>query len=325
MRVWDAGGSGAIHFDSADIGERDLGHIIENRVIQAALWERMAECHTIERFCPALPAGLVLGAEFATMAVEGHGDLCARLVVAADGARSAVRQMAGIATQGWRYDQTAVVATVTTERHHRFTAWQRFLPTGPVAFLPLHDGRSSIVWSTTPEQAAELMEMDEAAFLAALQRAFGDTLGHMQAAEGRGAFPLRLQHAVDYVKPRLALVGDAAHTIHPLAGQGVNLGLLDAAALAEVLLDAVCARKEVGSYGVLRRYERWRKGENLLMMAAMDGFKRLFGSRLAPLRWARNLGLTVADRSGPVKAMAIRRAMGLAGDLPKLALVKGIS
>jgi len=320
MRVWDAAGSGAIHFDSADIGTATLGWIIENQIIQSALWEGLAAQSNIEVICPALPVEVSLAEDVARLVLDNGRMLNARLIVAADGADSRVREMAGIATQGWRYDQQGVVATVTPQRSHQDTAWQRFLPDGPLALLPLGNGRCSIVWSTSPAQAERLLALDEDAFCQELSVASEGMLGDIVATGPRAAFPLRLQHARDYVRPRLALIGDAAHCVHPLAGQGVNLGLLDAAALAEVLLDARQAGRDIGVLKTLRRYERWRKGDNLLMMGVMDGFKRLFGAAWSPVRLVRNAGLTFTDNMQPVKNLIMRRAMGLAGDLPRLAL-----
>jgi 2-octaprenylphenol hydroxylase len=319
MQVWDAGGAGSIRFDCADIGEQQLGHIVENRVMQHVLFERARGFATLTLHCPAAVNTLAPRDGLIRIGLADGGALDARLVVGADGAASRVRQLAGIGTRGWNYDQQALVATVATELPHEETAWQRFLPQGPLAFLPLRDGRSSIVWSTDPGRAQELLRLAETGFMAQLADAFGRRLGAITAVSGRGAFPLRLQHANTYIAPRLALVGDAAHTIHPLAGQGVNLGLLDAAALAETVLDAAAAGADIGARGVLRRYERWRKGDNLQMMLAMDGFKRMFGSASPVLRAARNLGLDLADSAAPLKHAIIRRAMGLRGDLPRLA------
>lgn len=324
MHVWDAGGpfgiEGEIHFDSAEIGEDTLGHIIENRVIQLALLERMRDFDTVELINPSSLTAFTAGPESVCLQLDDGRNIKARLLVGADGAESKVREMAGIATRGWTYAQKALVTTIKTELSHCETAWQRFLPTGPLAFLPLCDGRCSIVWSTAPEQADALLAMPEAQFLAELEQAFASKLGRVIASPGpRAAFPLRLQHATAYTAPRLALIGDAAHTIHPLAGQGVNLGLLDAATLAEVILDAHHAGKDISSPVTLRRYERCRKGDNLAMMAAMDSFKRLFGNNLAPLRLLRNAGLNLTNAATPVKNLIVRHAMGLSGDLPKMA------
>lgn len=319
MRVWDAAGSGDIHFDSADIAEPYLGHIIENRVVQAALWERLQTLDAVELLCPATVDGFTRMADSTGVRLEDGRELSCRLLVGADGAASRVRALAGIAMRGWDYDQQGLVATVTTQYPHQQTAWQRFLPEGPLAFLPLADGRCSIVWSCTPATAERLLALDDAAFCRALGEAFEYRLGEIQAVGPRAAFPLRLRHAERYVAEGLALVGDAAHNIHPLAGQGVNLGLLDAAALAEVLIEARAHGRALGSLSVLRGYERWRKGHNMAMSLVMDGFKRLFGSRVPPLRWLRNLGMSVADRALPVKARLTRQAMGLEGDLPALA------
>lgn len=320
MRVWDATGFGQIHFDSAAIGEPLLGWIIENRVIQFALLERAQQFPLVHLLCPAtLETAQPLEDHYWRVQLTDGRNLTTRLLIGADGAQSKVRQAAGIDTSGWSYDQKGLVATVRTAKSHQETAWQRFLLTGPLAFLPLSDDRCSIVWSTTPERADALLALNEEDFALALGEAFDWRLGHILHVGPRGAFPLRLQHAAHYVKPGLALLGDAAHVVHPLAGQGVNLGLLDAATLAEVALDAIAAGQEPGSFKVLRRYERWRKGDNLLMLGVMDGFKRLFGASLPPIPLLRNLGLIATDAAGPLKNFIARRAMGLDGDLPRLA------
>lgn len=320
MRVWDAGGFGQIHFDSATLGEPLLGWIIENRVIQYTLLERARQLPAVELLCPAaLETAWSEDTNHWRVRLTDGREFTTRLLVGADGAQSKVRELAEIDTRGWSYHQKALVANVRTAEPHQETAWQRFLPTGPLAFLPLHDGRCSIVWSTTPEQADQLLALDEYDFAHMLTEAFERRLGEIVRVGPRGAFPLRLQHARAYVKPGLALIGDAAHVVHPLAGQGVNLGLLDAATLAEVLLDGLAAGHEVGALRVLRRYERWRKSDNLPMLGIMDGFKRLFGNSLPPVRLLRNLGLNLTDAAGPLKNLIARRAMGLEGDLPKLA------
>lgn len=320
MRVWDASGSGAIHFDSAELGEPTLGYIVEQRVIQAALNACMETLPTLTRLCPAeLGDFAVEDASMRVTLTDGR-TVHARLLVGADGAASRVRGMSGIAISTRDYAQRAVVAVVGTEQPHQETAWQRFLPTGTLAFLPLRDGRSSIVWSTTPQQAAALCAVDETQFLERLGAAFAHRLGRVTTVEARASFPLQRLHAKHYVAERLALVGDAAHVIHPLAGQGVNLGLLDAATLAEVVLDTRAARRDVGRHANLRRYERWRHGDNQAMQLAMDGFKDVFGATTPPLRLLRNAGLGLVERAGLVKHLFARHAMGLAGDLPRMAI-----
>ena len=319
MRVWDAGGEGSIHFDSAALGEPELGYIVENRLLQHALWERLRIQPRMTLLHPAQPEAFTLTDDGATLAVSGGRRLKARLVVAADGASSATRTLAGIEAENTPYGQRAVVAHVRTAEPHQMTAWQRFMPTGPVAFLPLADGRVSVVWSADEAEATRILALDDAAFCAALTQASAARLGEVLSTTKRVAFPLQRLHAREYVRPRFALAGDAAHAVHPLAGQGVNLGLLDAAALAEVISDAVRAGRDIGDHGVLRRYERWRKGDNLAMIFALDGFKRLFSNDIAPLPMMRNAGLRAVERFTPLKHAFVRRAMGLSGDLPVLA------
>ena len=353
MHVWDAEGFGEIHFDSAEIGEPDLGHIVENRVIQKALWERLGEIATVERICPAKVATLDLAGEPPTLTLDvtDHdetesrpggrsykdaetGDtpvgapssarsITASLIVAADGAQSALRTMAGLGTRGWAYDQHAVVAIVRPARHHGDTAWQRFLPTGPIALLPIDDGRCSLVWSTAPGHAAALAGMPDDEFCRAVTGATAARLGDIVDAGPRAVFPLRLQHAENYAEPGLALVGDAAHAIHPLAGQGVNLGLLDAATLADVLAQARLRGRPLGAVATLRRYERARKGANLAMMGAMDVLKRLFSNANPALSVARSVGLKATDLATPVKHAIMRRALGVSGERPSLAMRRG--
>lgn len=320
MQVWDADGDGSVHFDSAELGEPALGYIIENRVVAAGLWDRLRDLPGVALHCPASVAELSLGDEAAEVTLSGGQRLRARLVVGADGARSRIRRLAGIAVRGWGYRQDAIVATVRTEKPHRQTAWQRFLPTGPLAFLPLVEPHlCSIVWSCTQPRGTGLMALDDAAFLVELQSAFGGELGGMQAVGPRAAFPLALSHAEHYVLPRLALIGDAAHTVHPLAGQGVNLGLGDAAVLSQLIDDARRAHRDIGGLPTLRRYERWRKGDNLAMLGVTDVFQQFFQAQAATWAPLRNMGMRLFNRAAPAKRWIMARAMGLAGDLPSLA------
>lgn len=316
MHVWDAGGDGVIHFDSAEIGEADLGHIIENRVIIKGLHHRLAEQKNISVFWPRQSTKLDLNASQARLTLEDGTELHARLLVGADGARSWVRQQAGISVKGWDYDQVALVTWVKPEKFHQETAWQRFLATGPLAFLPLTEGYCSIVWSTSPAHASQLQAMESDRFAQELQAAFENKLGAIEAVGPRAMFPLRSFETQHYILPRLALVGDAAHTIHPLAGQGVNLGLADMASLVQVLIEAQQQQRDIGSEKILRRYERWRRADNRSMLLAMDGFKRLFSTDQSLLRWARNLGLNLTDRSLPIKRLIMQQALG--NDVPRI-------
>ncbi|WP_457673694.1 UbiH/UbiF/VisC/COQ6 family ubiquinone biosynthesis hydroxylase [Thiolapillus sp.] len=317
MVVWESGGA-EIRFHAADIGEPDLGHIIENRVIQLALWRRMEQLEKVRIFCPASISAFQADETQPEVTLNDGRKLGARLVVAADGARSALREMAGISTGGWGYDQTAVVCTARAELGNQASCWQRFMPTGPLALLPMEKDLFSIVWSTSPAQARELLAMEADEFDAALTHASEQRLGRLSLMGERGAFPLRLQHAKAYIRPGLALVGDAAHVIHPLAGQGVNLGLLDMAELVDVLLRARDRNQPLGALPVLRRYERARKGENIAMQGAMDLFKRMFSNDLLPLKMVRNLGMSTANRLTPVRNLLIRNALGTFGDHPSL-------
>ncbi|MCY1338680.1 2-octaprenylphenol hydroxylase [compost metagenome] len=324
MQVWDGSGTGQIHFSAASVHAEVLGHIVENRVVQDALLERLHQS-TI---------GLVPGARLEQLRHSGDDwlltladgrEIRTPLLVAADGANSAVRRLAGCATREWDYMHHAIVTSVRCARPHLATAWQRFTDDGPLAFLPLSlEGDSrwcSIVWSTTPEQAEKLMALDDAAFRDALGHAFEFRLGEIEQVDPRLCIPLRQRHARRYVEPGLALIGDAAHTIHPLAGQGVNLGFLDAATLAEVLLHAYERGEPIADERVLSRYERRRMPHNLAMMAAMEGFERLFQADPLPLRWLRNAGLRLMDQHHEAKGVFVRQALGLSGDLPELARV----
>ncbi|NOZ52054.1 MAG: UbiH/UbiF/VisC/COQ6 family ubiquinone biosynthesis hydroxylase [Gammaproteobacteria bacterium] len=327
MHVWDSAGHGIIHFDSAELGEPCLGHIIENNVILSALITRLQQFDNIALFFEHRPSQLSSDGQRTQLQLENQKTLTGKLIIGADGPNSWVRQAAGITVNSKDYQQTAVVTTVKTEKCHQETAWQRFMPTGPLAFLPLSNGYSSIVWSTTPEHAQALLKMATQDFQLTLADAFEHKLGAILTAGKLASFPLKSQHANCYVKPRIALMGDAAHTVHPLAGQGLNLGFADAATLAEVLLDCTNLHnprtaettRDIGDYQVLRRYERWRKGNNLAMLTTMAAFKTLFGSQQTLLCNLRNIGLNLMDNITPAKNLILRHAMGLAGDLPKLA------
>lgn len=318
MCVWDAAAQvdapSAIRFDCADVGEPDLGHIVENRRMQWALLRRAAELGV--RVVPAGLRALTRAGQGLGIELDNDARLAATLVVAADGADSPARQMMDIPVSCAQHGR-AVVTHIRTDASHQRTAWQRFLPGGPIALLPLHDGRSSIVWSTSDEHARELMALEAPAFCRAVETATDGALGTVLDCSARADFPLRSSHAGRYVEDSFVLVGDAAHAVHPLAGQGVNLGFLDAAALAQVLGEA--SGEGLGDLRVLRRYERWRKGENLVMLNALDGINRLFSNQDRWLGTARRAGFAVTNRVGVLKEFFTRRALGTTGDLPELA------
>jgi 2-octaprenylphenol hydroxylase len=325
MRVWDGSGTGQVHFSAASVHAEVLGHIVENRVVQDALLDALYDVDLGILPSARLEQLRRSGDDWLLTLTDGR-QLRAPLLIAADGANSAVRRLAGCATREWDYLHHAIVTSVRCAKPHQQTAWQRFTDDGPLAFLPLA-GRGaddaeqwcSIVWSVTPAEAERLMALDDAAFRYALGKAFEWRLGEVLEADPRHSIPLRQRHAKRYVEPGLALIGDAAHTIHPLAGQGVNLGFLDAAVLAEVLLHALERGENPADIRVLSRYERRRMPHNLAMMAAMEGFERLFQADPLPLRWLRNSGLNLVDGLNEGKALLVRQALGLSGDLPELA------
>jgi len=319
MHVWDATGEGKIHFDAADLGIDVLGHIIENRAVQFSLYEQCQKLHNVELLCPQQVKDIHYTELQSEVILDDDRCITTKLLVGADGANSKVREVAGILINKSAYEQKGVVAIVKSTQDHSSTAWQRFLPTGPLAFLPLSDGRCSIVWSAEDERADELLAMDDESFSRELEQEFDYTLGKVESIGQRAAFPLIRRHADEYVKKGLALIGDAAHTIHPLAGQGVNLGILDAAALAEVIVTARAKGQNIASLTTLRKYERWRRADNSLMMYSMSGFKNLFSNEQSSLSFVRNAGLNLVNSMGPVKHKFMRHALGLEGDLPKMA------
>lgn len=319
MRVWDFEGNGELHFDGADAGVDIMGYIVENRVTVAALWELIEQLPAVSVLCPARITDLQRYDDCAWLGLEDGHHIKAQLVVGADGKFSGIRALADINVSGWSYRQDALVTTVSTSKWHRQTAYQRFLPTGPLAFLPLLDGASSIVWSADREITKKNLELSKEDFLSALQQASDGILGEIEDIGDRTSFPLSLQFANRYTDERVALIGDAVHAVHPLAGQGANLGLLDAAALGELIMQAHDQRRSVSSRHVLRHYERWRKGDNLVMLGAMDLLKRTYGVSFFPFNQIRAFGMNLINKTLPVKNYFNRYAMGLRKDLPKLA------
>jgi 2-octaprenyl-3-methyl-6-methoxy-1,4-benzoquinol hydroxylase/2-octaprenylphenol hydroxylase len=322
MRVWDALAPGELHFDAAERGEAALGWIVENKLVQHALWRGCTSAivpdresqeaaipgrtfHKPRMHCPAEVVGIENRADTVTATLGDGTRLHARVLVAAEGAESPIRLRLGIACDGRDYAQRAVVAHVATGRPHESTAWQRFRPGGPLAFLPLADGRCSIVWSLPDAEATRILALDDAAFGNELGCAFDFRLGAITASTPRAAFPLRMRLAERYVAGRCVLAGDAAHVVHPLAGQGMNLGLRDAACLRRVLRDARERGSDIGATHVLRRYERERRSENALAARGLDAIERIFGSAALPIAAARGIALAAADRVQPLKQWMI--------------------
>ena len=310
-----------LKFDSDEIAQRGedepLGWMIENRHIRAALAQAVLDA-PIELIAPAAVAAVETGPGGASVRLADGRIVRAPLIVGADGRGSVVRKAAGVDVVGWTYPQTGVVATVAMAEPHGDVAHEYFLPGGPFAILPLTGNRASLVWTEPARRAAALMSAAPEAFETHLRRRFGEFLGEVRVEGSRFSYPLSLQLASKMIAPRVALVGDAAHAVHPIAGQGLNLGLKDAAALAEVLAHAARLGEDLGSVAVLERYARWRRFDNVMLAAATDLFNRLFSNNFPPLRAARGLGLAAVDAIGPARRFFMREAGGAVGDLPRL-------
>ncbi|MDY0882232.1 UbiH/UbiF/VisC/COQ6 family ubiquinone biosynthesis hydroxylase [Dongia soli] len=326
-----------VHYSHRDLAEDGtaaqsgeappFGYIVENRISRVALFERLKACPNVSHIAPATAMSFKLDAERAQVSLHDGRRIGAALVVAADGRQSALRGFAGIGISESDYRQSAIVCTVVHEKPHHGVAHEHFLPAGPFAMLPMTDDRddeghvrhrSSIVWTEDPRLVPMLLALDDDAFGAEIERRFGLTLGRVRPLGPRFSYPLKLLVAEKYLADRMVLVGDAAHGIHPIAGQGFNLGIRDVAALAEVLVDARRLGQDIGSPLVLERYARWRRFDNLLLVGVTDGLTRLFSNDLPPLRLARDLGFALFNKLKPAKRLAMRHAMGLVGDLPKL-------
>jgi len=322
IEVWDSKSSGTISFDAADVGLAHLGHIVSNDAVSSALHQALTSETSVSLRFGETPAAITSSGAGVAITLDNGETMRAYLLIGADGANSNVRELAGITHQESAYDHTAIVATVTPEQPHNSCARQRFLPSGPLAFLPLADNQCSIVWSARTGRAEQLLALDDNAFALELADAFEGRLGNISKVSARAEFPLLRRHATDYIGERIALVGDAAHTVHPLAGLGANQGFADAAALAEVVANAFSQNRDPASHSVLRRYERWRRGENALVLKVMDGFHGLFGTENPTLASLRGAGLNLTDRIPFIKEAFIRYAVGLEGDLPELARMR---
>jgi 2-octaprenyl-6-methoxyphenol hydroxylase len=322
IHISDRGHFGFARLDAAETGVAALGYVVENRALGQALKLALAETKNLTFICPATVEDVAFTESAASVTFRRDGKLetlNARLVVAADGGTSPVRNKAGIEARRTDYRQTALVTNVTPERPHRNVAYERFTNSGPLAFLPMSENRCAVVWSLTPEKAEALLALDDARFLAALQEQFGTRLGRLLRVGKRAAYPLALTKVSEHIRPRLVLIGNAAHTVHPVAGQGFNLGLRDVAVLAQVLNEAQRTGRDLGELAVLEGYADWRKRDNLAISTLTDGLVRTFSNDLAPLSFARNLGLVAVDLIPPAKRALLHLSMGLAGRLPRLA------
>ena len=316
MHVWDEGGMGELTFDAQGTGSDALGWIMDNEATQGVLIDRALKLDNITILDNTKLASFErIGQELAVTLSNGE-QYITELVIGADGGRSLVRDWANIPTTGWSYGQKTIVGQVRPEKSHENTCWQRFLDNGPLALLPLNDGRCSLAWHTTYEEADELLALAPEAFSDRLSEGLQWKFGRIEIAGQLGAYPLRLNHAQTYVRENFALAGDAAHSIHPLAGLGVNIGYLDSATLVEELINAKKAGISLGDLTMLKRYEKRRKAHNMLIMGSMDLFKRSSTSQSKVVKGARNLGLSAANKLPFVKRKLARMAMGYYGDIP---------
>jgi len=308
----------SLHFDAGEVGSPELGAIVENRHIRAALQARALSEKNLTLIAPAAVKSVAVEAGGVSAELANGETVKAAVAVAADGRVSPLREAMGIKTIGWSYPQTGIVATVEHEKPHNGVAYEHFLPAGPFAILPMTGNRSSLVWTEEKTKAPALLALDEARFNEELAKRFGAHLGAVKTAGPRWSYPLSFHIARDFVKPRFALAGDCAHGIHPIAGQGLNLGLKDAAALAEVLLDAARLGQDIGALDVLKRYERWRRFDSVALAASTDALNRLFSNDIAPLRALRGIGMGIVDSIGPARRFFMRHAGGDVGKLPRL-------
>ena len=323
IRVVDGDSPLFLHYDRAEIAAEALGYIVENRLLRGALQARAETLPRLALYAPSAVEEVEFGETQAFLSLSDGSRIAASLAVGADGRNSPMREAAGIKTWHKSYGQIAIVCVVRHEKPHHGVAVEHFRAAGPFAILPMQGNRSSIVWTEEEHEAPLLLALGDKAFARQLARRFGDFLGRVEPEPGRWSYPLALIQAERYAAPRLALIGDAAHVIHPIAGQGWNLGVRDIAALAELLVDAHRLGLDLGNGDLLRRYERWRRFDSLTLTTVTDGLNRLFANDFPPLKLARDLGLAAVNHAPGLKRFFMRHAMGVTGDLPRL--VKGES
>ncbi|MDZ4262052.1 MAG: 2-octaprenyl-6-methoxyphenyl hydroxylase [Pseudomonadota bacterium] len=327
IHVSDRGHFGVTRIDSVAERVAALGYVVESRVVGEVLGEALSKLANVELICPATVTAVTTTGDVAQLAVDCGGvmrELSARLVIAADGGDSAVRSLLQIPTRSWDYRQSAIIANISPDRHHQGVAYERFTDSGPIAMLPNASAddpdRCSLVWTVHREDEQRVLNLSDTAFLTELQTRFGYRLGELRKVGRRNSYPLRLVCAKEHVQPRLALIGNAAHTLHPIAGQGFNLGLRDVAALAQVVAEAHSARHDIGTVAALQRYAQWRSWDHRKVIGLTDTLARLFSNPLAPVVVMRNAGLVAIDVLPPLKRLLARQTMGLSGRLPRLAM-----
>ncbi len=322
IRITDADRPVFLHFDHQEVGDEPFGHIVDNRLLRVRQFELLDELPTVRHLAPAAVTALERDAGGVTVRLDNGDALRAQLVIGADGRHSFVRKSADIGVFGWQYNQTAIVTAMAHEMPHDGVALEHFRAHGPFAVLPLNDAedgthRSSVVWSERRDLVGRYMALSDEAFGAELQARVGDWLGQVRPLGRRFAYPLGVQLAKRYIADRVALIGEAAHVMHPIAGQGLNVGLRDAAAIAELAIEASRLGMDVGEWPLLQRFERMRRADNLMMIAATDGLLRLFSNAVPPVRWAREFGLTAVGQLPPLKKFFMRHAMGTGGLVPR--------
>jgi len=321
IHVSDRGRFGFTRLDHRDLEVDALGYVATGQLLGQALSKGLGDRPGICFFCPASLSSFEVGKDRVRIDADRDGErlrITARLLVAADGARSRIREQLGIEMREWGYGQTAVISNLTPDQRQDGTAYERFTDSGPMAMLPLTEGRYGLVWTLPDEDVDQVMQLDDAAFLRRVQDRFGYRLGLLQKAGRRSCYPLKLLHAREHIRPRVAVIGNAAHALHPITGQGFNLGIRDVAVLADVVDEAHRRGGDIGSMEILERYAEWRKNDQLAVVLLTDGLVRLFTNPLLPLRMARNLGLLVLDCVPPAKRLLTRQFMGLNGRLPRL-------
>lgn len=323
IHVSERGQFGVTRLDCAEERVPALGYVITARELGRILLAQLPTLSDLDIIAPAQVTAVRVGDNDARLTmrtdVGGERTLSARLVVAADGVKSFVRESLQFPVRRWEYGQSAVVANITPEKDHHHVAYERFTHSGPVALLPMQDERCALVWTVSDDELAEVLALDDAHFIAAFQQRFGQRLGRFTRVGARHSYPLTMVRATESIQPRVAVIGNAAHTLHPIAGQGFNLGLRDVAALADVLADAMAAGADIGDMAILKQYQQWRGRDQQLVSLATDGLARLFANPLAPLRLGRTLGLLALDLVPGARHGLARAAMGLSGKLPRLA------